>query len=365
MRHSTHSSTRFFNKKHTRDIVFVALFSIIFSIFVGTSSVTASENGNNGTETGSGQQQTETGGSLTPSTDFQERYQTLAGALKGQNPEMANQLNSGNLHSDFGQSIGFDSLSDSFTINTAEFSDLGTYVSTFFSQGGLDGKVAGSAAMYANQLGTLHAGELAPEVLPDQSRELPEESMLFGLVFNQSLTGILGDTNVLQGVQSGELGNGAIKVEWANSINDAAERVEGNLGDKILSPCYGSFLGALGGGADTVTRYGFSEECEPCIVGGLYLNSEMNRLLDPTYDAQYYDPDDNVLTPAEYVQVPAWLKDPVAAYDPVRAPQLEGVRTRTANGQMLEDCNASATAGKATLDQLMDSIVGNLATSGH
>lgn len=285
-------------------------------------------------------------------SDFEARYATLSSALTASHPDISQASLEG-----WGTSLStdrFESFGSTFSLDVGAFESLSAYANEFFASGGADGRVAAAASAYSAELASVYAPELEIGTLDTGAVTVPEESMLFGLVFNQSLTGLLGDTSILDSVQADRINSPEVRAQWRLSIQDATERVNGNLTDTLVSPCYGAFMATLGGSPDSAQA--FPAECDPCATAGVYLSGEMNRLLDPTYDAQYFDPDDSVVTPAEYVQVPEWLKSPLAAYDPVKAAQLEGVRPRSLDSEQRRACATSAAATTGALGGVLDEI---------
>lgn len=334
-----------------------------------TTSTTPTENTTeSGTATTTeGDDQAGVGGPLTMG-DLAKRYSELAGGMLG-----TGALKSAGLKAGFGEAAlsGFVPLNErlmtqgrggllngdfAYKLNSAGFTSLNKYAESFWAQGGANGKVAATASLYATQLGGLKAPELKISDFNVPELVVPEEALMFGLVYDKTLTSAL-QSGVLDEVQRGVNG-GQLADRFKISMAESSEKLSRELSDGLISPCHGAFLAGMSGGASGLAGKGFSPDCSSCAAGGVYMHHEMNRLLDKTFDATFYDFEDDVLDPKEFGQIAPEHIGFFLDQDPVKVPNLiTGARGTSINSDQAYDCNASAQAGARSLSDLVSGTV--------
>lgn len=238
------------------------------------------------------------------------------------------------------------------SLDMSSFRNMTDLVNGFYNQESVDAKVAGAAAIWANQVAAIKAPELSLKDLNVPELELPAEALTFGLVYQQALASFASNTSVLEQIQGGQLNSKSMMRDWESSIAEASKTISTGLGQTLPSPCYGSFIAGLGGGVHAIASGDYGSDCSACASAGVYMNREMRRLLDPGLGSQYYDPDDNVITPADFMKVPTWFTN-VPMADDERAPYLWQVKPPSYNYEREEDCIQAARAAGPALDDVL------------
>lgn len=289
-------------------------------------------------------------------TLFNEQYATLADALTAQLNLGGRTLDEVKLESPSLAAI----LPANAGVDTAQFSTFAEKVTQVFNRGGIDAKVVERGALYAAELDGLNVPQLS---LKDTRGELriPEESLMYGLVLDRTLAGVVGSSDLLEKFQKEGYGSHKMLAEWDAAIAKGASEVGKELSSTLSSPCHAAFMLTMSGGIGEARLRGLADDCGACVTAGAFSRNEMNRLLDPSYDSQFFDPRDNIPNSPEFIQQPKLVRDLVGTLYPDQIADLETPRNRSLSVGEINRCSGSGERAKATLDSTMPNIMDQLA----
>lgn len=290
----------------------------------------------------------------TVSFGLRDSYDSLAEALVSQISE-AEGLDT----SAAAKAPNLDKLASKMRVDTSGFDSFSDYARKFISSDGIDAKVAAAGASYAAQLDALRKPQLTLDstvVAP----KISDESLLYGLVLDKSFAALAQGEGLIDRLQREGIGSSQMLKDWEKAVEKGASIVNANLSDSLLSPCHASFLSAMAGGRDAVAKGGFGPECGSCVTAGLFSRHEMNRLFDPSWDTQFYDPTDSVPTVSEFYELHPAVKDLIKIALPSEAERLSETRPKSPAKNHAAGCAAATGIAKDALSGSMPSIISDL-----
>lgn len=168
----------------------------------------------------------------------------------------------------------------------------------FLNKGGLDGAISKQAAQWAAEIGKLNVPELTEFKIGDLY--VPTEAVSFGIAYTEALKVTSFDFKDWEKRREQVTGDAFMK-EWRNRMNDATQTVNRTLGSAM--PCQAAFLTALTGGKAATDRAGYSQDCNACVVAGVYSKGLFERLVIPDIDQVIRNTEDKWLSDSELDEI--------------------------------------------------------------
>lgn len=169
----------------------------------------------------------------------------------------------------------------------------------------LDESVTAAGASFAAQMAAVRSPSLdAPATA---ALSLSDDSLLFGLVFDRSLTAMVVDQPDLYAQLSS---TGMLSPEgqtaWKSSLQAGASIVSADLGGGLLDPCQALMVAAVGTGSASSARAAVpgAGSCGSCLTAGLSLNSGFSGLFDGKTGGLFKDDPD--VAPSTSLDLEGW-----------------------------------------------------------
>lgn len=283
---------------------------------------------------------------------FNEQYSTLAEALAAQLQLGGKRLEEVKLQSPNLEAI----LPANAGVDFSQYTTFAEKIQKVFNQGGIDAKVLEASAIYASQLDGLTMPKLT---MKDTRGELsvPEESLMYGLVLDRSLAGVVGSAGILEQFEKEGFGSEKFLAEWDSAIRKGASEVGKELTSTLGSPCHAAFMLSMASGIGEARLRGLDGDCGACVIAGAFSRNEMNRLLDPNYDSEFFDFRDNIPTSPEFKRQPKVIQQLIGSLYPNQAEKLDTPRSRNLNLDTMQKCAGSSAKTRQALDSTMPNVM--------
>lgn len=225
-------------------------------------------------------------------------------------------------------------------------------------QARIENVIAAAGANKANQLSQLRTPTLSqPDNPTPATPTLPQEALAFGLMYDASVTSLIAQhPDVFSQVERSGLASEQAQQAWDQSMLDAFDTTQRDLGSNLTDPCITSALAITASGDPTAPQriLGDNADCDGrCQALGMYWNTTMHNLLA---DDSENDP---LLPPSNPDNLQPWIADALGNHadpDPNTPTLPSQLRADTEDG----GCTGAADPARDALTTTLPGIFSNL-----
>jgi hypothetical protein len=249
-------------------------------------------------------------------------------------------------------------LAASPTLSPAGYASLSAYVKglTANEASSVDAQVTSAAANWAAGLANLRAPALSTPVAGTPSAPaVPPGALMFGNFIDQTeATMAANHPDLYAQISATGLGTPAAQTAWNASMATAAANTTANFSANMPDPCGAALMDTMASG----TPQASSAACAPCVVGGMYLHSQMQSLFSPQTSSVTAQSSANLVPPAAWNQLPAWQKGIVTSQNPSLS---QALNQNLGGSSAASACVGASGSTSNTLKSTLPGIFANLA----
>lgn len=244
--------------------------------------------------------------------------------------------------------------------------DFNSYTTTLSERGSsIDAAVINAGATWAQELSQLRAPALTQPTMPNMDTSaataIPAEGLVFGMFLDKSLTAMVTDfPDLFAQTRASGIGTPGAQAAWNRSMTQALASSRPDFTAMLPSPCHGVMLTAMASGdaghARTTAGAG-GAGCGSCLATGLYLNSQVSRLFNPSSTTTQSNPTDKVIPPAEWNRMQGWQQNLIKDQNPQLSSGLDASLRSTGTGA---ECSSSKPAAKAAAKVTLPGVFASL-----